>query len=88
MQEFESVPVSNFIKLYNHSGEKRFNPGKDPVTGKPLPNPFEAGIQNNQALRNFYIESPMYVLKTAEIFPFDLHINTRAVDGAVKHKEP
>lgn len=61
---FEAVPVSYFLKVYNYQQPESRNKGKDPDTPTKKSQEFHFTELH-------YLEEPYYVLKTAEIFPYD-----------------
>ena len=63
--QFESVPVSFFVKVYNYLDPKNEgNEDKDPDTPTKK-------SQEYHFTDLHYLEEPYYVLNTAEVFPFD-----------------
>lgn len=58
------MPVSFFIKLYNYIKPESNSDGEDPDTPTKKSKEFHFTDLD-------YLEEPYYVLKTAEIFPFD-----------------
>lgn len=62
--QFESVPVSYMLKLFNFQQPESDNKGKDPDTPTKKSQEFHFNDLK-------YLEEPYYVMKTAEIFPYD-----------------
>lgn len=67
-RQFESVPLSFFVKVYNYQQPESKSKGKDPDT--PTKKSQEYHFSELQ-----YQEEPFYVLKTSEIFPHDVDLN-------------
>jgi hypothetical protein len=69
--QFETVPVSFFIKIYNYQQpESKAKGNKDEDTAEARVNPSEYHFSELE-----YLEEPYYVLKTSEIFPFDSELS-------------